>query len=150
MESKRNKPMDMKLTKRQLASPTRGWRHQRPKSINQRRALLQKCGERCFLMPETLKFPICSEKKCKVSCKGVVSAKVRAGQWKYDDVYEKASQLIEQLKCTKKSREMRGGKDSDKNDDDKKKDDMKRCKDMPKKKCDKMGGDKKKCKPNCH
>lgn len=72
-----------------------------------RRALKSKCGSRCFLIPKELKFPICTSRSCKVSCKGLVSAKVRAAQWKYKDAYKKASRMLERKKCTKASRKSR-------------------------------------------
>ena len=83
------------------ASATRGWKA--PKTLSARRAMKAKCGSRCFLMPKELKFPICT-RDCKVSSRGVVSANVRAAQWKYPKVEAKASRMIKKGKMTKASR----------------------------------------------
>ena len=40
-------------------SPTRGWKKASPKLGSQRRAMLKKCGKKCFLSLSNLKFPIC-------------------------------------------------------------------------------------------
>jgi len=96
-----------KRSKRSLASATRGWKKMNPKNISTRREMMSKCGRKCFLMPDELKFPICSKSgSCKLNCRGVVSAKVRAGQWKYKSVMKKADVLIKKFKCTKASRKM--------------------------------------------
>lgn len=88
-------------SKRSRASPTKGWKRL---STSSRRILKTKCGSRCFLMPKENKFPVCAAGSCKVSCKGLVSAKVRAAQWNYPSVYKKASRMIDRKKCTKASR----------------------------------------------
>jgi len=76
------------------SSPTRGWKTISPKNISDRRILLEKCGADCFLMPEALKFPICSkEMDCKKNCSGILAAKVRANQWGYMDIAKKADRL---------------------------------------------------------
>lgn len=100
---------DMK-SRRSRSSATRGWKS--PKSIIPRRSLKAKCGSRCFLDKKNLKFPICSPRSCKVSCKGVVAAKVRSAQWNYPEVYKKASRMVERRKCTKSSRKFRKSRKS--------------------------------------
>jgi len=87
-------------TRRQSRSPTRGWRS--PHSQSKRASLRNRCGSKCFLMPNELKFPICNQ-SCHVSCAGVTSAKVRAAQWNYTNVYKRASTLVKKHKCTKAS-----------------------------------------------
>lgn len=104
--SKRSKAVkqETKLSKRQLSSPTRGWSKQAPKLRSERKTMLSKCGSKCFLLPTKMKFPICSKNTCKLSCKGIVSAKIRASQWKYRDVAKQADRLIQRKKCTQASR----------------------------------------------
>lgn len=96
--------MKKKSSRRSRASPSRGWGKVAPKTKSSRQSMKSKCGSRCFLQPKDLKFPVCNPKTCKVSCKGAVTAKVRAAQWKYPEVYKKASRLVERKKCTKASR----------------------------------------------
>lgn len=81
-------------------SPTRGWSPS--KRITDRRKQKSRCGSKCFLLPSETKFPIC-DSDCTVSCKGVVSAYVRAKQWKYPTVAKKAKSYINKYTCTKKS-----------------------------------------------
>ena len=85
------------------SSATCGWAKASPKTKKSRRSVKSKCGSRCFLLPSELKFPVC-DSSCKVSCRGLVSAKVRAGQYKYKAVYNKASRMINSRGCTIKSR----------------------------------------------
>ena len=76
------------------SKPTRGWKELSPRNISDRRILLEKCGSGCFLLPEELKFPICSKAMdCKKNCSGILAAKVRANQWGYREVAEKADRL---------------------------------------------------------
>lgn len=76
------------------SKPTRGWRDLAPRNISDRRILLEKCGADCFLMPEVLKFPICSKSMdCRKNCSGILAAKVRANQWGYQEVAQKADRL---------------------------------------------------------
>ena len=90
---------------RSLASPTRGWRKMSPKKTSSRRAMLSRCGSKCFLVPSKLKYPIC-DTSCKINCKGVTAAYVRSRQWKQKTVSARSRSLINQLGCTKKSRSM--------------------------------------------
>lgn len=78
------------------------WSTKSPRRGVERQQLKKKCGDKCFLLPEQLKFPICND-DCTYNCSGIVAAKVRAAQHKYDDVYRMADILIKELKCTKKS-----------------------------------------------
>jgi hypothetical protein len=83
-------------------SRTRGWTAMAPQRGRERSALLAKCGAKCFLLPNQKKFPVCSAlrvgENCKVNCKGILSAKIRAGQHKYNDVANLAEQL-EKMHC---------------------------------------------------
>jgi len=84
-------------------SKTKGWKDAAPKRGAERKALKQKCGNECFLKPESEGFPICaalkSGKGCKVDCRGIIAAKVRAGIWDYKDVHDVAMRLGEEYDC---------------------------------------------------
>jgi hypothetical protein len=64
------------------------WSNDAPKSISDRRALLDKCGRGCFLGPSTT-FPICPrlgvtrtrKMACKIDRRGVQAAYSRARIW---------------------------------------------------------------------
>lgn len=84
-------------------SPTRGWSKASPHKGSARHSLKKRCGRKCFLLPSKEKFPIC-DNNCRVSCKGLVAAKVRSAQWKYSGVYKRASSMINKRQCTLKSK----------------------------------------------
>lgn len=75
--------------------PTSGWAIDAPKIGKQRHQLKQKCGDECFILPETEKFPICAKNNCQIDCRGLISAKIRAHQHKYTNIYDKIDKLIE-------------------------------------------------------
>jgi hypothetical protein len=65
------------------------WSRRAPKSIGDRRAVLNKCGRRCFLGPSKT-FPICARLasgsasasgECKIDRRGVQAAYSRAREW---------------------------------------------------------------------
>ncbi len=72
---------------------TRGWRVDAPARGKERQELYHQCGRKCFLDSKNLGFPICpalrTGRACKVDCRGVESAKIRARQYKYQDIYQK-------------------------------------------------------------
>jgi hypothetical protein len=82
---------------------TRGWAGAAPQKGSERHTLKEECGDVCFLKPDTEGFPICAALRegqgCKVDCRGVTSARVRAGQWKYPGVYKEASKLEGKYGC---------------------------------------------------
>ena len=85
---------------------TRGWDARAPVRGRERHQLHDECGDKCFLLPESEKFPICAsprmtggKSKCAIDCGGAVSALVRAKQHGYSDVAKKAEIIIE--KCNK-------------------------------------------------
>ena len=80
-----------------------GWSQSQPHTTSDRRRLLEKCGEECFLLPHKHppKFPICPKDKCLIDCQGVNSAYIRAKQWGYQEVAKKAKKLQTQH-CHKK------------------------------------------------
>lgn len=74
--------------------PTQGWRDMAPRTVGERQELMNKCGRDCFLDPDWLGYPICSrENDCKPQCSGILAAKIRANQWKYPDIAERADRL---------------------------------------------------------
>jgi hypothetical protein len=55
------------------------WSQMKPKRGAEREALIKKCGDACFLIPQERKYPICSkDKKCQPSCNSILSAMNRA------------------------------------------------------------------------
>ncbi len=76
----------------------RGWGAAAPQRGKERHELMHACGRECFLKPDTEGFPICAALRegngCKVDCRGIIAAKVRAGEWKYSDVI-KATKILE-------------------------------------------------------
>lgn len=84
---------------RNPSRPSAGWREIAPRLRSERRALLSTCGPDCFLDPENLKFPICSNKMdCVIQCSGIDSASVRAGQYKHQNIL-KTSRNMYQKYC---------------------------------------------------
>jgi hypothetical protein len=81
--------------------PTQGWRELAPKLKSQRINLINNCGPGCFLSPWTLGYPVCSKKMdCVPHCSGILSAKIRASQWKHPEIATIANKLL-QKKCLK-------------------------------------------------
>ena len=76
------------------------WSEIAPKTKSQRQNLIQICGSTCFLLPDQLKFPVCTP-DCKVNCKGLIAARVRARQWNYPEVDKKVSQYYKEANCSK-------------------------------------------------
>jgi hypothetical protein len=75
-----------------------GWSVRAPKTIRARRKMLDKCGTRCFLNPEKLKFPVCADDgRCRLSRAGVIAAKKRAAQWGYTKQLAQATRLLQGL-----------------------------------------------------
>lgn len=77
---------------------TRGWGDVAPKRGRERKTLHNKCGDKCFLRPESLSFPICPRNECEIDCRGVSSAHIRAAQWKYKNIRDMAI-VIKDKKC---------------------------------------------------
>lgn len=61
---------------------TRGWKVASPARGRERSTMKKKCGSKCFLSPAKNGYPICARNTCKPDCRGIISAKVRAGQYK--------------------------------------------------------------------
>lgn len=67
--------------------------HWRSPLVSTRKSIYKKCGAKCFLKPNTLGFPICKT-NCKVNQAGLHAAYVRARQWKYNDIANKAKKML--------------------------------------------------------
>jgi len=74
------------------------WRDVAPRKQSDRVALKNSCGSKCFLRPQDLKFPICN-KKCEPQCNGLLSAYIRAKQWKYEKEALSARRIGRQHDC---------------------------------------------------
>ena len=84
------------------------WAEKKPHTPAERRKLLETCGKDAFLLPNSLKFPICnkietSKTKCTYNCKGLKAASSRAGEWKYKNVLSFSKKLTDKLGCYKSS-----------------------------------------------
>ena len=82
---------------------TRGWSAEAPQKGLQRHQLKEKCGNKCFLIPDSEGFPICpkcyeGKCTCEIDCRGLTAAKMRAHQFKYENLYEAIEQL-QKAKC---------------------------------------------------
>jgi len=71
-----------------------------------RRKLLAMCGEKAFLVPSKLKFPV-MDQKCRYNCGLLYAAYVRARQWSgkrpgYRQIAAKAKELFDREGCAKK------------------------------------------------
>ena len=93
----------MSREKEGRGSRTRGWAAAAPQKGRERNELKAKCGDACFLKPGTKGFPICPASRlgqgCKVDCRGIIAAKVRAGEWNYGRVEEAAAKLAKKYGC---------------------------------------------------
>ena len=77
------------MSSEQSQSRSRGrkWSRRAPKTVGDRRDVLNKCGRRCFLGP-SMTFPICARLEsgsgtmtCKIDRRGVQAAYIRAREW---------------------------------------------------------------------
>lgn len=85
----------------------RGWKQSAPTHGNERHILKQKCGDKCFLQPEKEGFPVCRRCtkdacECEIDCRGVISAKIRAHQYKHTQLYDQIERLDKEH-CTPKT-----------------------------------------------
>lgn len=62
-----------KLPRGQVGINTEAWKARKPTGKTQRRAVFDKCGKDCFLEPDELSYPICTE-DCKQDCHGLRAA----------------------------------------------------------------------------
>ena len=82
------------------------WKDKKPHSKKERKDLMEKCGEECFLIPSRKKFPICNKitdknSECSYNCRGLKAASSRAGEWGYKKVLKTSKRLTKELDCYK-------------------------------------------------
>ena len=78
------------------------WGLKKPTSVGERKFVKQNCGESCFLIPQSNKFPICNKDlPCTYNCRGLKGASSRAGEWKYEKVLQRSKELTEAMGCYK-------------------------------------------------
>jgi len=68
---------------------SKGWKADEPHSRADRRRLLGKCGDECFLDPANGKYPICGD-DCAVDCAGLAAARTRAAQYGHTQIKNEA------------------------------------------------------------
>lgn len=84
------------------------WKMKKPQSVGQRNFISQHCGDSCFLLPISKKFPICNKTlPCEYNCRGIKAASARAGQWKYTEVLKKSKELSQKMDCYKHKKQTR-------------------------------------------
>jgi hypothetical protein len=104
LQRRLKKQIELERQGRGQGSRTRGWSADAPKRGKERRLLKEKCGDECFLQPSSYGFPICprclnGQCSCQVDCRGLLAAKIRARQWKYENVADVAKKLEEKFGC---------------------------------------------------
>jgi hypothetical protein len=70
-----------------------------PKTKSARKAIVNRCGNRCFLLPGKLGFPVC-DPHCRPSCSGLRAAFSRAQQTGRGKVARRALIQACHMKCT--------------------------------------------------
>lgn len=100
------------------------WKEKKPHSKKERKDLMEKCGEECFLIPSRKKFPICNKitdknSECSYNCKGLKAASSRAGEWGYKRVLKTSKRLTKELDCYKEKSTTKKGVQKEKKDDKK-------------------------------
>lgn len=68
-----------KLERGQVKKNTEKWvAANKPKTKKQREVMARHCQSDCFLVPEALKYPVCTKSSCKINCDGVRAARNQA------------------------------------------------------------------------
>ncbi len=104
------RPKAATYRKRRAAQPSTGWAQRAPQRGRERNRIKQECGNKCFLLPDELAFPVCpvcppnKPCACEYDCRGILAAKVRSNQWKtknpkYARIARRAQQLGNRQKC---------------------------------------------------
>ena len=57
-----------------LKNTTKGWKYVKPETKDERKHMMNKYGERCFLVPKELKYPICDKNDGIYDCRGLRTA----------------------------------------------------------------------------
>lgn len=64
------------LPRGQVGVRTKKWGDKKPKTAAQRRSLRTRCGDKCYLAPEDLKYPVCAtDGDCNYDCDGIRAAR---------------------------------------------------------------------------
>lgn len=73
------------------------------KSISNRKEMLKDFGNKAFLLPNELKFPVCNPETGKFDCSLIYIARLRIRQYDilYKDLTSKAENLYNKCNCTK-------------------------------------------------
>lgn len=77
--------------KKRKAPASKGWHDAAPKKGAERHEMRKKCGDTCFLVPDSEGFPICAahpKMTCEVDPRGLAAAKSRAHQFKHTELYD--------------------------------------------------------------
>lgn len=92
-----------------IKSPKGTWAKSQPRTVGEKRALYDRCGDVCFLAPNrddpgNSRFPICPKLrttggKCAIDRRGFRAAKVRAHQ--YENKYPGVVKKIEEVEAIK-------------------------------------------------
>lgn len=79
----------------------RGWNSnkKKPKSIQDRKEMKQKCGAKCFGDPSQLKYPWCSKGSCTLNRAALLNAKIMSQYHGNPKVAQKAKRLMEKPPC---------------------------------------------------
>lgn len=64
-----------KLPRGQVGINTEAWKTRKPTTKTQRKQMSEKCGAKCYLVPELEKYPVCAKGSCDYDCDGIRSAK---------------------------------------------------------------------------
>ena len=57
---------------------TKEWLKRKPKNKRDRERIINECGDQCFLIPNKLKYPVCSISSCYYDCDGIRDANANA------------------------------------------------------------------------
>jgi len=68
-------PKAHKLPRGQVGINTKAWELRKPQTKDQRREMSEKCGDKCYLIPELEKYPVCSKGSCDHDCDGIRAAR---------------------------------------------------------------------------
>jgi hypothetical protein len=93
---KQSSPRKQNLKKQ---SKTSKWNNIEPKTKSNRKSILDKCGNVCFLEPDTLGFPVCGTNSCNPTCSGIEAAYKRAREYHHDSIANKALGLKKKHNC---------------------------------------------------
>ena len=110
---KKHKSYRVSVLNRDATDASRGWRENAPRSEKQRREVIARCGNSCFLNSTELKYPICQKieigrkNRCVPDCKGILAAKIRSSQYHINDIKDRANYIGNLLKCKWTKRQTR-------------------------------------------